>query len=215
MKYLVLLLALACGKYESSKSNPNLGELLQYQPTELTELEKVDKNKICHAITTKTSTLAAMNGSKLTFNISETNCEGQSSQDEVVDVFVTVTDSSITLERNAGLYFIFRDAETLRSGIFKSYCESNTMPFLHNGNPVWMNTNNNQYCSTSSNKLCVTFKSGVKSATDNELFRISSEEFFTIDGSQFSSRYGFYTQRVLRSNLGCNSGVRTIRAKLN
>lgn len=215
MKYLVLLLALACGKYETS-GNPSLGQLIEYKPQALSESDKALQSSICEALESKHSRLSAMAGQSLSFGISESDCGGNSSETTNVNVRVAVNGSAISFERENGAFFLFANPETTRSaGIFASYCASDKMPFLHNGNAVWMNTNPSDACTRSNNVLCVNFKQGIKNPNSENSYRVSTEDSFALDMLRTSGRFGFYTHRSQRSNLGCETGSRVLRAKLN
>lgn len=215
MKLLLFLFVLiSCGKYESS-SNPRLGQIVKFEPLEMTDNQKTLQSTICQAVEAKTSRLALENGKTYSFAIQETACDGQTTQEQTVEVKVEVLENSIQFVRENGSYFIFRDAETLRSGIFKSYCSSSKIPFLHNGNPVWVNNRAQDACERGSQTDCINFTFGLKEQNSENTYRVSSEDIFTINTSNTSSQYGYYTHRVMRSNLNCDSGTHIIKARLN
>lgn len=216
MKFLFLLLLIgSCGKYESS-SSARLGQRVSYGPQELNETQLAQKQRICQAIDKKTDVLRlSLPGTQYTFNISETNCSAETSQEESVTVRLEVSSSYIHFVRENGGFFIFKDAETNVSGIFKSYCASDKHPFLHNGNPTWVDQQSNEFCARDANSTCVNFKSGSKEANTDNTYRIVTQDTFKLDTLATSDRYGFYTERVMQSSMGCESGSRLIRARLN
>lgn len=211
--FLFLFILISCGKYESS-SNPRLGQIVKYEPLEMNENQKTLHSRICQAIEAKTARLSLENGKDYSFTIQETSCTGETAQEQTINVKVEVLDNSIQFVRENGEFFIFRDTETLRSGIFKSYCSSSKIPFMHNGNPVWV-TNNRDSCDTSSQTSCINFTYGLKEQNTENSYKVSSEDIFTINTFLSSERYGHYTHRVMRSSLNCDSGTHIIRARLN
>lgn len=215
MRYLsVFFLLLSCGKYEST-SSARLGQRIAYEPQELNQTQVSQRESICAAISAKTARLGLMHGSSFSFTVSEKNCAGENSQAEVISVKVEVSDNAINFQRDFGHYFIFKDAETLRSGVFKSYCQSEKTPFMHNGNPVWMDVNQNEFCAKDSQSVCVNFKSGLKEPALENTYKIMNQETFKLDSLSTSPRYGFYTERTLQSSVSCESGNTLIKATLN
>lgn len=216
MRSLVILLLIAsCGKYEAT-SSAQLGQLIKFEPQELNTTQISQKEKICNAIIAKTARLRNEHGASYSFTVSESNCSGERSSEEQVNVKVDVSDTSINFTRADGNFFIFKDAGTNLSGIFKSYCEATTMPFIHNQIPVWVDVESSAFCTKEGNRDCVNFKSGLKEPNSVDMYRITTQETFKLDTLSTSSRYGFYTHRVLQSSASCSeSGLTIIRANLN
>jgi len=208
---------ISCGKYETN-SGARMGQRMSYEPQELSKAELEMKANLCQAIEMKTSRLSQLAPTdRFTFIVSERSCEGQTSQDETVQVRVDVSDNYIHFLRDVtDTHFIFKDAETLRSGIFKSYCNSTQFPFLHNGNPVWVDTQPGEYCSNEAFRTCVNFRSGLRDMNNSDnSYIITTQETFKMDMNKTSPRYGFYTHRTFESSINCEAGTQLIRAKLN
>lgn len=210
----ILMLIVSCGKIEPS-AGPRLGELVEYNPQLLSEAQIVEKNRICHAISRKTEAMKHMHNQPYAFNITESNCQGESSQEERIEVVLDVSPSAIQfLRKDNNGPFVFREAETLRSGIFKNYCATDKLPFLHEGVPTWIDVRPNEYCSREAGATCVNFRLGLKE-TNSDSYRVSTQEIFKIDTRENSTRYGFYTERTFQSSVGCSSGSRLIKGTLN
>lgn len=217
MKYVFLVLIAACGKYEG---NPNshsvIGQSLEYSPRPIEGADLILRNTICNAITTKTNNMVGMNAQVLSFQLEQKNCAGGSSSPTTVDVNIQVNNDSIVLVRDNGSYFVFKDAETTRSGIMKSFCSSGQNPFQHNGLPTWWDSSLQEGCSSKSgNRVCVTFKTGFQESPSTS-YKIRTVESMLINTDPASFRYGYYLERKVISDMTCeNKGQTQITATLN
>lgn len=218
MKYLVFTLFLvACGKYEANQSsNSSIGQNLEYSPREIEGADLVLKTAICRSIDTKTSRMALMNAQMLSFQLEQKNCAGESSPSTAVDVTIQVNNDSIVFLRDNGSYFVFKDAETSRSGIMRSFCSSGQNPFQHNGVATWWDSSLQNNCSSkSSNRVCVTFKSGIQEPSSTN-YKIRTVESMLINTDPSSARYGYYLERRVVSDMSCENQAQTeISATLN
>lgn len=218
MKYLmVMLLAVSCGKYQSSGDQTlTLGQNETFEPRQITGADLIRKEEICRSIIEKTDKMVVMNGQQFSFTMSQKNCAGETSQSESMNVTLQVNNDSIFFMRESGQFFVFKDAETMRSGIMRSFCSSTQNPFMHNGVATWWDSNLQNVCTTQSqNRRCVTFKYGLQDTTSN-VYRIRTVESLLINTDTSSPRYGFYQERTIVSDTSCENGAQTmIRATLN
>lgn len=219
MKYLVFALLIAsCGKYEATQSgNSVIGQNLEYSPRQIEGADLILKNEICRSIEVKTNSILLMNALPLSFTLEQKNCAGTSIPAAAVDVTIQVNNDSIFFMRSDnGQYFVFKDAETTRSGIMRSFCSSGQNPFQHNGIATWWDSSLQNNCSSkSNNRVCVTFKSGVQEQASTN-YKIRTIESMLINTDSSSSRYGYYLERRIVSDLSCENKTQTeISATLN
>lgn len=219
MKYLVFaLLFVSCGKYEATQSgNSVIGQNLEYSPRPIEGADLLLKNEICRSIEVKTNNILLMNALPLNFSLEQKTCAGEMIPAASVNVTVQVNNDSIFFMRSDnGQYFVFKDAETTRSGIMRSFCSSGQNPFQHNGVATWWDSSLQNNCSSkANNRFCVTFKSGIQGPSSTN-YKIRTVESMLINTDPSSARYGYYLERRVVSDMSCeNNALGEITATLN
>jgi hypothetical protein len=208
---LLSLTLIGCGKYEVGPAG-GLGELKNISPITYDSNSKEFQNirSICHALESKSTTIAASVNKNFTFANEVKSCD--------LANYSAIPDSAVTLvSQQDGLkfmenssYFYFSDVETIQQGNMAAICAqlSNIISPVEQGpNLVYFSTTGifENDCPQMSNQICIKLEKAVKLDTkDGARARVHTIEWirFKINDPQ----RGFFTHKKLISEADCEAG---------
>lgn len=207
----LMLLAVACGQYESVSSGSQLGQVRAFSPAAVDPTTASQLSAICNALAQKSSILTSAIGSTHNFDAAQTTCE-----DVIVNMGIVQTTiqqfGDFQFRKTDGTSFIFPNVETDTSGIMQPICANlaNLQTQFQTASEVTSVTTTGispDDCTPLAGETCVLFESGPLSG---QSFTVTTKEWvrFRVTNPN-NQKIGFFTQRkkVSQSFCGNNQSI--------
>jgi hypothetical protein len=220
MKILLLALPfvfLSCGKVDLPKTNLEaLGSVRPLSETRsLTTVEISRLTSICQAAARKNSNLTSqLPVGDIVFTVNETDCSGDFlSRNLDVPVRVKLENfTNFVFEKTNPLSkdYPFPKVETPTDGILAGICQNLQAlksPIVKpTGEAIYVSSVDNADCTSTVNETCMTIETANQFQDSYTVHTTETLKFRSNDTEFNLPIYGYYTQRIRRTSLGCAAG---------